>query len=192
MSEKRIYTVGHSNRSADEFIETLHAHEIEVVCDIRSYPKSKKWPHFNSENLRAALEGAGIEYVWLGKKLGGWRRNVSGADAHTAIRSEGFRAYVAHLLSPEGESGLEELKELADKRATACMCAEKLPFRCHRWFLSDFLVLAGFEVVHIIGAKKTQTHTLPPLISLRDGKPAYDKPPQPELDGLESGLVKTD
>ncbi|HDH96602.1 MAG TPA: DUF488 domain-containing protein, partial [Proteobacteria bacterium] len=157
----------------------------EVLCDIRSYPGSRKYPQFNSESLEASLADAGIEYVWLGRKLGGFRKGVEGADIHSAIKSAGFRSYVAHLLTDDGQAGIRELADIAARRTTVCMCAERLPFRCHRWFLSDFLLLAGFCVVHIIDANTAREHRLSPLIRLDGDSPIYDRTPQPKLDGLK-------
>ena len=185
MSEKRIYTMGHSNLGISDFIEILKVYGVELLCDIRSWPRSRKWPQFDRDSLAQSLETAGIDYAWLGNRRGGWRKNVPGSERHRAIRSEGFRAYVAHLSSEEGQAGIDELAKLAARKTVACMCAEKLPFRCHRWFLSDFLVLRGFEVIHIIDRHTARPHRLSPLIRLENGKPIYDRTAQPELDGLE-------
>lgn len=179
MSHKTIYTIGHSNRSIDEFVELLKINKIEVLCDIRSFPSSKKWAQFNQDALRKTLASNSIDYVWLGDKLGGFRKKAEGAELHIAISSEGFRAYVAHLLSPSGQAGIEELIKIASKKLTACMCAEKLPFKCHRWFLSDFLILKGFKVVHVIDAKSTSEHKLSPLIEMQAEKPIYKKLQKP-------------
>lgn len=180
MSYKKLYTIGHSNRSIDEFVELLRTNKIEVLCDVRSIPKSKKWQQFNGDALEKVLAANKIEYVWLGDKLGGFRRNVEGSKIHTAITSTGFRAYVAHLLSPTGQAGVEELVKIARQKVAAYMCAEKLPFRCHHWFLSDFLILKGFKVIHIIDAKSPLSeHKLSPLIEMKGDKPVYKKLQKP-------------
>ncbi len=126
-----FYTVGHSNYSIDEFISTLRKFSIEVVVDIRRFPKSKH-EQFDRENLKKSLEEAGIKYVWI-EKLGGYRGN-----------------YRKYMETKEFEEGITELLKYADKRV-AIMCAERNYLRCHRRFVSEHLERLGFEVYHIVG-----------------------------------------
>ncbi len=128
-----IYTVGHSNRSLEEFIALLKGYKIGAVADVRRFPYSRLNPQFNRENLERALKAAGIEYVWLGNELGGYRSG----------------GYEEHTKSDEFQKGLERLEFLAYHKRTAIMCAEKLWFRCHRRFIADELARRGWEVLHI-------------------------------------------
>lgn len=134
-----IHTAGTSNRSLEEFIEALKAYGIVSAVDVRSFPTSRRYEHFKQEALRNALEGAGIRYVWMGDKLGGYRQG--GYQAH--MRTEAFAA------------GLERLQALAAAGPTVFFCAERLPSRCHRRFIAGELEARGWEVVHIIDAGST-------------------------------------
>ncbi|MDW8102729.1 MAG: MFS transporter [Anaerolineae bacterium] len=137
-----IYTVGHSNRSLEEFIALLRSEKIKVVADVRRFPYSRLNPQFNRENLEKALKGAGIEYVWLGNELGGYRAG----------------GYEEHTKSEEFQSGLEKLEFLAFHKRTALMCAEKQWFRCHRRFIADELIRRGWEVLHLVEPGTPPTH----------------------------------
>ena len=133
-TSKRIYTLGTSNRSLQEFLGLLEGFGIKQVFDVRSFPQSKRFPHFNRETLEGALKGAGLSYHWLGKELGGYRRG--GYEAY--LKTEAFR------------EGLLKLVSLATKAPGAIVCAERFPWRCHRRFISLALQELGFEVIHII------------------------------------------
>ena len=128
-----IWTIGHSNRSKEEFLNLLREHSIEVLADIRSFPTSKI-EHFKKENLEKWLPENGVEYVWLGKELGGYRK--SGYKRH--MRTKLFR------------EGVQKLLEIAKRKRTCMMCMEKNPKYCHRRFLSAYLERKGVEVIHII------------------------------------------
>jgi uncharacterized protein (DUF488 family) len=120
----RIYTIGHSNRSFEEFVSLLEAFGIHTLADIRSFPSSKKFPHFNRANLEKALPVLGIEYLWI-PKLGGRRRVVKGFDSpNTGLVSPGFRAYADYMDTERFREGVDELLSVARKSATAYMCAE--------------------------------------------------------------------
>jgi len=137
-----IYTVGHSNRSLEEFIALMRNHKIQVVADVRRFPRSRLNPQFNRENLEKALKAAGIGYIWLGNELGGYR-------------SGGYEEYTkAHQF----QEGLEKLEFTAFHKRTAIMCAEKLWFRCHRRFIADELVRRGWKVLHISELGKPLSH----------------------------------
>ncbi len=137
-----VYTVGHSNRSLEEFLSLLEEYGVEVVVDVRRWPVSSKYPHFNSESLRKSLENRGYGYVWLGRELGGYREG-------------GYERYMG---TEDFKSGLKALEELALRRVVAVLCAERLWFRCHRRFIADALVRDGFRVVHIIEAGRAYEH----------------------------------
>jgi len=135
---KCIWTIGHSTRSPEEMIRLLHLNGIRVVVDVRRFPKSTKSPHFNSEAIATWLAEAGIKYVWLGDKLGGYRQG-------------GYECY----MSTEGFAcGLRQLEELAKETSVAIMCAERFPWMCHRRFIASSLISRGWRVLHIIDEKR--------------------------------------
>jgi uncharacterized protein (DUF488 family) len=152
-----LYTIGHSTRTLDDLIESLRAHFIQTLADIRSFPMSRRLPHFNREALEKALPEVGIRYLWL-KELGGRRRKIRDDSPHSALRSLSFRKYADYMLTPEFEHGVAELIKLAEKSPTAYMCAERVYFRCHRMLVSDWLVAHGHEVLHIDGPGPTRPH----------------------------------
>ncbi len=131
---KVIYTLGTSNRELEEFVDLLRAYGIEQVLDVRSFPVSRRYPHFSRENLEKALPTKGISYIWLGKRLGGYRRG----------------GYEAYMESEDFQKGLSELAALAERKPSAIICAERFPWRCHRRFISLKLEELGFEVRHIL------------------------------------------
>ena len=151
-----IWTIGHSNRSADDFQSVLHAHAIEVVADVRRFPGSRKHPQFGSEALAASLAGNGIDYAWL-SRLGGRRRGDAGPE-HQGWRNSSFRAYAAYTWTEEFADGLDELLHIAAGARTTLMCSELLWWRCHRALISDVLRFLGVEVVHIAGAGSGTVH----------------------------------
>ena len=134
----RLFTVGHSNRDLDAFLGLLETHGIATLVDVRRFPRSRRWPHFDRNRIEAALA---IEYVWLGEELGGYRDD--GYEQH--MKSESFAAGVAALL------------ELPCP--VACMCAEKDWQHCHRRFIASHFVDAGHEVLHIIDNAPPRPHT---------------------------------
>ncbi len=170
-----IYTIGHSTRSLDELIGLLKEHEVEVLADIRSFPRSARHPHFNQELLSQRLPEAGIDYRWLGKELGGYRTQKDTNSPHTALRSPGFRNYADHMPSKEFGLGIEELLRLAGKQRLAVMCAELLWWRCHRALVSDYLsAYRKVEILHILEKGKTQPHRLHRAARVIDGRLVYD------------------
>jgi len=131
---KEIYTIGTSTRSLEEFIEILKNYKIKIAVDVRSFPKSKRFPYFNKDELSKSLELHGIKYVYLGKELGGFRRG----------------GYEKHMETDEFKKGIEILENLAQKEKTVFFCCEKLYFKCHRRFISLALLQKGWKVYHII------------------------------------------
>lgn len=163
--KKILYTVGHSRHSAEAFLALLERFEIRVLVDIRRYPGSKKFPHFRKENLAPFLEAHGLGYKHL-EGLGGWRRPRPDSP-NTALTSPGFRGYADHMQTAEFQKALAELLELAGRGTTAVMCAEALPWCCHRWFLSDLLTAKGFRVFHILPDGTIREHRCHPLARLK-------------------------
>jgi uncharacterized protein (DUF488 family) len=167
-----LYTIGHSTRTLDELIETLKVHSIQTLVDIRSFPTSRRLPHFNRDSLETALPQAGIAYVWM-KALGGFRKKIRDDSPNVALRSEGFRNYADHMLTEEFQRGVAELLRLAETSRTAYMCAERLYFRCHRMLVSDWLVAHGHVVLHIDDTDSVKLHKLTPEARLLGGQLIY-------------------
>ncbi|MBU6423289.1 MAG: DUF488 domain-containing protein [Chloroflexota bacterium] len=175
MQMARIWTIGHGQRSLAELLALLRENGIATLADVRSFPGSRRYPHFGKEALAAALSTAGLAYVHV-VELGGRRREVAGSP-HTAIRVAAFRAYADHMASDAFHAGLARLTALARQRPTAYMCSETLWWRCHRRMISDRLTLDGWEVVHILGPGKTEPHRLWDVARVEDGRLVYDAGP---------------
>lgn len=167
----QIWTVGHSTRSLDEFIELLKAHKIQLLADVRRFPGSRRLPHFNRENLSESLLRAGIEYVHF-PELGG-RRRVHPDSPNTAWRNEAFRGYADFMMTAEFRAGIERLLNQARQKRTAIMCAESLWWKCHRSMIADYLKATGHEVIHILDTTKTQAHPYTSAARIVDGKLSY-------------------
>ena len=155
-----IWTIGHSNRSFDDFALTLQEARIELVADVRRFPGSRRLPQFESDALRASLERCDIAYRWI-PALGG-RRRPSPDSVNTAWTHPAFRAYADHAFSEEFAEGLMELLMLAGGLRTAIMCAEVLWWRCHRRLIADVLVSLDVQVIHLFGKGKREPHRLAP------------------------------
>jgi uncharacterized protein (DUF488 family) len=160
MEPKRIFTIGHSTHPIEDFLALLSQHEIKLLADVRSYPSSKRWPHFNQEELQRAMKLAGIEYRWF-KSLGGRRHSKDAESPHTAWQIPAFRSYADYADGDEFRAGLDDLIALAEHERTAYMCSEGLWWRCHRRIISDHLVVRGWAVMHIMPAGKLTEHALP-------------------------------
>lgn len=157
-----LYTIGHSTRSLDEFLALLQAHGVKCVVDVRSIPRSGRYPHFNGDALALALQAANIAYRHI-PGLGGRRARAKGAPSrNTFWREEGFRNFADYAESPVFASALAELRALACEQPVAVMCAEAVWWRCHRRIISDYLIAAGETVRHIMGPGKSEAATLTP------------------------------
>jgi uncharacterized protein (DUF488 family) len=167
-----IWTVGHSSHAFEKFLEIVKAHRIERLIDVRRFPASRKWPHFNSESLAERLPAAGTDYVVL-PELGG-RRKAKADSPHTAWRVEAFRGYADFMDTPEFASGLGRVMELAKERRSGLMCAEALPWRCHRSLIADALLARGWEVFEILSEREARPHTLPLFARLKGASVIYD------------------
>ncbi len=168
-----VYTVGHSTLPLDDFLSLLRAHALAGIADVRSFPASRRHPHFAREALAAALARAGLAYAWL-PGLGGRRRGGAGSP-HVAWRSPSFRAYADHMETAEFAAELARLLALAAARPTAVMCAEAVPWRCHRQLVADALVARGIEVRHVISAAPPEPHRLTPFARLEGERVVYDR-----------------
>jgi uncharacterized protein (DUF488 family) len=154
----RVHTIGHSNRPLRELIDLLQSFEIVTLADIRTIPRSRHNPQFNADALCESLREHGIRYVRV-QELGGLRRARAGSQ-NTAWRNASFRGYADHMQSDEFEQGLSKLHELAGAGPIAIMCAEAVPWRCHRSLVADALLVRGAEVSHILGVKRASSHRL--------------------------------
>ena len=169
-----VYTVGHSTLPLDDFLALLGAHRIASIADVRRFPASRRHPHFAREALARALERAGLEYAWL-PGLGGRRRGHPGSP-HVAWRSPSFRAYADHMETAEFAAELARLVALASVRPTAVMCAEAVPWRCHRQLVADALLARGIEVRHVISATAApEPHRLTAFARLEGERVVYDR-----------------
>jgi uncharacterized protein (DUF488 family) len=171
LTERTVYTIGHSTRSSDEFLDLLDAADIEVVVDVRRMPGSRRLPQFDSATLDRALAERGRDYCWI-SQLGGRRRSTQ-SSRNTGWRHAAFRAYADYMDSEEFADGLFELLMVARGRRSALMCAEVLWWRCHRRLLADLLVVLGLNVVHILAADKQEVHRLAPPARLVGGELSY-------------------
>lgn len=151
-----IYTIGHSTHNMDEFLEMLRSFNIEIVADVRKFPGSRKFPHFDQESLRISLEEAGMQYTYL-IDLGG-RRKARKGSKNTRWNNASFRGYADYMETEEFEQASEKLESTALKQTTAYMCSEAVWWRCHRSMVSDYLKARGWMVLHIMAAGKVQEH----------------------------------
>ena len=193
-----IHTIGHSTRTFDELVAALKAHNIRTLVDIRSFPMSRRLPHFNRESLEAELPKNGIDYVWM-KELGGRRKKMRDDSPNTGLRNDSFRNYADYMLTGKFEYGIERLLELANRTAdpstrsrngsanslrmtteaihgnTAIMCAERMYFQCHRMLVSDYLTAHGHTVLHIEDDKRPlRPHKLMAEAHLVNGQLLYN------------------
>ena len=171
MTASTIWTIGHSTRTIEYFLDLLRTNDIQAIADVRSYPGSRRYPHFNVDALRESLIGRGVEYVQF-KKLGG-RRRGSADSPHTVWRSSAFRAYADHMETAEFREGIEELLELARRQRTAIMCAEAVWWRCHRSMIADYLKALGVTVEHIMGGKQNLIHPFTAAARIINGELTY-------------------
>ena len=168
----RIWTIGHSTRTIDIFISLLEENGIKLVADVRSLPGSKRYPQFNREMLAKSLTEHGIRYEHF-PELGG-RRKAKKDSHNTAWRNASFRGYADHMETEQFGRGIERLLELASRVGpTAIMCAEAVWWRCHRALISDYLKTCGVEVVHIVDAKKIESHPFTSAARIVDGELKY-------------------
>lgn len=162
-----IYTIGHSTRDIAEFVGLLTAHGVRQVVDVRRYPASRRYPQFAGPALAAALAAAGIGYAHA-PDLGG-RRTPRKDSANGAWKSAGFRGYADYMETAAFQAALAGLVETAHGRPTAVMCAEAVPWRCHRQLIADALVARGEAVAHILGSTRADAHRLSPHARLLEG-----------------------
>lgn len=168
---KTIWTIGHSNRSAEEFISLLKDQDIALLVDVRRFPGSRKWPHFNKEKLEALLKGEQIAYKHK-EDLGG-RRKPNPDSKNIAWQNASFRAYADYTETDAFQAALQELMEFAARQRTAIMCSEAVWWRCHRGLIADYLKVKGWAVNHMLSLGKVQEHPYTAAAIVVDGKLSY-------------------
>jgi len=167
MQLKQIYTIGHSTRSIECFISLLQAHAIEAVIDVRTVPKSRRCPQFNKEEFKKSLRKAGIGYRHM-KELGGFR-HASEDSINTGWINASFRGYADYMQTPGFQKALEKLERIAQKKRSVLLCAEAVPWRCHRSLISDALSLRKWKAFHIQSKKTARKHRRTPFMKVRKG-----------------------
>lgn len=175
-----LYTIGHSNRSLDDLIALLCSTAVQILVDVRVQPQSSRYPQFGQERLRDALTGAGIEYHWAGRQLGG-HRQARAASPHTALQEDGLRGYADYMDSDPFKKAAVQLIGLAGRAPCAILCAEREPMHCHRSLIADYLTLQGVEVWHLIGPGDTRMHQLRPEVRRESVQLVYDRHTTAEL-----------
>lgn len=153
-----MLTIGHSTHSIEEFLSILEAHGVERLVDVRSIPKSRRVPHFNSDALATSLGEKGIDYLHV-KSLGGLR-HAKKDSVNTGWRNASFRGYADYMATDAFRGGIERLLQLANEKCTAIMCAEAVPWRCHRSLIGDALLARGVQVEDIMSATLRRAHEL--------------------------------
>lgn len=179
-----FFTVGHSTRSAAELVDLLREHDVDLLVDVRRHPGSRRHPHFNRDALAETLEEAGIGYRHE-EALGGRRSLDTDADdgPHAGWRSDSFRAYARHLDDGEGRRAVDRLEAEGEEHRPAVMCAEAVPWRCHRQIVADHLVARGHEVVDLLGPGRAEHHDLREMARVdEEGRVTYP-PSQEDLFG---------
>jgi uncharacterized protein (DUF488 family) len=181
-----VLTIGHSTHPIDEFVALLRAHGVQRIIDIRTIPKSRHNPEFNRDALAPALRAARIGYVHL-KKLGGLRR--ARADSpNMGWRNASFRGFADYMQTPEFEEGLARAIELARKKPSALMCAEAVPWRCHRSLVADALLVRKIPVADILSASAAKPHKMTPFARVRGKHITY---PAEAAERLETKRAST-
>lgn len=187
-----VFTIGHSTRDLGDFIDLLQSHGIKQLVDVRTIPRSRKNPQYNIDSLPAELAAARIRYAHL-PELGGLRRTRPDSP-NTGWRNASFRGYADYMQQPEFTKGLDRLMGMAAARPAAIMCAEAVPWRCHRSLIADALLVRGASVEHIIGGRSTSPHSLTPFARVKNKHITYPGAAQtkrrirPESDGLSDQL----
>jgi len=171
MKKPIIFTIGHSTHPINEFIGLLQTHHIKEIADVRSIPKSRHNPQFNSDKLKKSLQSVHIKYKNF-KRLGGLR-HAKKKSINLGWQNTSFRGFADYMASPEFNKGLEMLMKNARLRPTAIMCAEAVPWRCHRSLIADALTKKGWLVKDVMSRAKASKHRLTPFLKVRKGQLVY-------------------
>lgn len=174
MKKRNIFTIGHSTRSTEEFTELLRIYNVKEIVDVRSIPRSRYNPQFNEDTLEQSLKQNNIKYKHL-KKLGGLRHSKKDS-INQGWHNVSFRGFADYMATPEYSEGLEELIKIASARETAIMCAEAVPWRCHRSLIADALIKKGWLVQDIMSPTSVTKHRLTSFLRVRKGQLVYPEP----------------
>ena len=170
-TSRTVWTVGHSTRPIEEFLEILRSAAITAVVDVRRFPGSRRYPQYNQQSLIDSLAAAEIEYVWL-PELGG-RRQSRPDSPHDAWRNASFRGYADHMDTNAFETGIDRVTALAGDRSVALMCSEALWWQCHRSLIADYLKVRGYCVIHLLAPHKHEEHPYTSAAQIMDGRLSY-------------------
>lgn len=181
MAVPPIFTIGHSTHSLQEFLAILRAHAVARIVDVRSTPRSRHVPQFNSDALESSLPEEGLGYTHLAA-LGGRRHSRKGS-LNTGWRNASFRGYADYMATPQFAEGLEQLMRLAEDGTTAVMCAEAVPWRCHRSLIADALLVKGWKVYDIMSLAPATPHKPTPFLKVVNGQLTY---PAADSEGIPS------
>jgi uncharacterized protein (DUF488 family) len=173
MSNNIIWTIGHSTHPQEEFVAILHSFNIKMLVDIRNYPGSRRYPHFNKEALEVSLPANGIQYLHL-KELGGRRKPVENS-MNTTWRNEAFRGYADYMQTVGFKQAIEKLETVAQTNFTAYMCSEAVWWNCHRSLVSDYLKWKGWTVMHIMNLNKATEHPYTKPAKIVNGILSYNE-----------------
>jgi uncharacterized protein (DUF488 family) len=168
-----VYTIGHSTRTIDEFIKILKPYNIETVVDVRTIAASRHNPQYNEEDLCKSLSRKGIGYIHC-KGLGGLRHTTK-ASINTAWENSSFRGYADYMQTPQFQENLNRLIDIIKDKPTVIMCAETLPWRCHRSLIGDALLVLNIEVIDIINEKTSKPHLLTSFAKVKGNRIVYPK-----------------
>ncbi|HUY32573.1 MAG TPA: DUF488 domain-containing protein [Pirellulales bacterium] len=167
-----IWTIGHSTRTIEEFLDILRGRQIEILVDVRHFPGSRRYPHFNETAMRDVLRAAGIRYEHL-VELGG-RRPIRPDSHNIAWRNASFRSYADYMETQPFRDGVDRLSQIARAGRSAIMCSEAVWWRCHRSMIADYLKSMGVPIFHIMGAKNIQEHPYTSAARLVGGRLSYE------------------
>jgi uncharacterized protein (DUF488 family) len=171
MTQGVILTVGHSTHALDDFLALLNAHRVEALADVRRFPASRRYPHFNRDVLAERLAAVGIAYTWIAE-LGG--RRAPRPDSHnTSWRNRSFRGYADYMETPAFRAAIERLEAIAAEKTAAILCAEALWWRCHRSLIADYLTARDRSVAHILDASTAEPHRYTKPARIVDGALSY-------------------
>ena len=171
MPASRVWTIGHSTRSADDFVSLLRSQQVDRLADIRTIPQSRRHPHFGRDALASRLNSEGIQYRHF-KEFGGLRKPRADSP-NSGWKNQAFRGYADHMQTPEFAAAIDELLAFGEGGGVAVMCAEAVWWRCHRMVLSDALVAKGIDVQHILSITSVQPHRLTPFAQIRDDRQVW-------------------
>jgi uncharacterized protein (DUF488 family) len=174
IKKETLYTIGHSTRTLGEFVDLLKAHNIQRIVDVRTIPRSRHNPQFNENTIENSLQKTGINYVHIAE-LGGLRHTIVDSK-NLGWRNHSFRGFADYMSTPEFAKGIDILEKIAKKEKTAIMCAEAVPWRCHRSLIADALSKRGWNVFDIMTLKTASKHRMTPFLKVRQGKLTYPIP----------------